>query len=123
MLVNELKAPVRAGPWIAIAALVLQACGGSGGDSASPSESASPLKLESAHVGQVSSDSLHAVEAPLNLAQHAAMEVVRLAHSGALQFEATCPGSGSARYALIDADGPTGLYFSEEYFAAGACPW
>ena len=27
------------------------------------------------------------------------------------------------KYALVGEDGPTGKYFSEEYFPAGHCPW
>lgn len=32
-------------------------------------------------------------------------------------------GQRISKYALIDQDGPTGKYFSEEYFADTACPW
>jgi len=32
-------------------------------------------------------------------------------------------GARIAKYALVDADGPTGKFFSEEYIATGAFPW
>lgn len=32
-------------------------------------------------------------------------------------------GQRIAKYALLNQDGPTGKYFSEEYFPLGECPW
>ncbi len=100
---------VRCGLWAATAALALQACGGGGGSSGGAGDASGPdrtaaLKLDSSNFRTASPQGLRTAEAPLKLAQHAALEVSRLARSGALQMDAPCY-NGKAHYTLVDVDG------------------
>lgn len=94
--------------WAIGVALALQGCGGGGGggDSGGSSEPdrSSALKLDAVNFGAVSAQGLRAAETPLKLGQHAALEVSRLARSGALQMDSLCY-AGTAHYTLVDADG------------------
>ena len=97
----------RSGLWVAVAALVLQGCGGGGGDSAAGSVGAdrqAALKLDSNNFRAASPQGLRSAERPLMSAQHAALEVARLARNGALQMDVLCY-NGKAHYTLLDADG------------------
>lgn len=93
------------GLWAALAALALQACGGGGGGSTGTSETErnAALKLDGSNFRTASPQGLRTAEAPLKLAQHAALEVTRLARSGALQMDSLC-FAGTAHYTLVDAD-------------------